>query len=71
MSIRDIINKLGGTRSIAIVCGVETSTVRYWIHDRRVPLSHHSRIMAYAKVGKIRIRKTDLDPRFYNEQGKQ
>ena len=56
LTVRDVIDRLGGNQAVAAAVGVATNSVCYWRCRNSIPIQHHDALIQLArKVGEPRI----------------
>ena len=48
LAISDIINSLGGSKSVAKSCGVQTAATRAWVWNGAFPKRHYDKLLDLA-----------------------
>ena len=62
MTIKELIQALGGAREVARKVGRRPSAIRMWVHNGYVPPKQHERVTRLATEHGVDISACDLDP---------
>ena len=62
MTIREIVEKLGGSARIARHIGKRPTSVRNWVYDGYVPPKHHAAVIDLANQAGFTVTPAELDP---------
>ena len=68
-TIRGIIDQLGGSRSIAQACDVQTHSVRSWAYNGSIPRKHHRVLLQLAGDQGIDLTRTQLFMASWDQEG--
>ena len=61
MTIREIVDGLGGAREVAMRMALRRNSISMWIHNGGIPLKHHTRLLYLAKERGFKVTREQLE----------